>query len=89
MSDIVMPAPFVIPHMPAPVLIPPIVAHEGEQQQPQVEDVPNVEAPRRSRELEDQLLRMTMNCIILKSLIWRVILLRMKKPQEAFTHRNG
>jgi hypothetical protein len=48
MPDIVMPAPFVIPPMPAPVLIPPIVAHEGEQQQPQVEDVPNVEAPRRS-----------------------------------------
>ena len=29
--------------------IEPIATHEGEQQQPQTEDVPNVEAPRRSQ----------------------------------------
>ena len=29
--------------------IEPITTHEGEQQQPQTEDVPNVEAPRRSQ----------------------------------------
>jgi hypothetical protein len=54
----VVPAPVVIP----PVatmnddeghvlqdLIEPVVTHEGEQQQPQAEDVPNVKAPRRSQ----------------------------------------
>ena len=31
--------------------IEPIATHEGEQQQPQTEDVPNMEAPRRSQRL--------------------------------------
>ena len=57
-QDIVVPAPVFIPPMAimnndeGPVLqdpIEPIVTTEGEQQQPQTEDVPNVEAPRRSQ----------------------------------------
>ena len=53
-----MPAPIVIPLVATmnddeePVLqdsIEPIATHEGEQQQPQTEDVPNVEAPSRSQ----------------------------------------
>ena len=53
-----VPAPVVIPPVATmnddeePVLqdpIEPIATHEGEQQQPQIEDVPNVEAPRRSQ----------------------------------------
>ena len=56
--DTVVPAPVVIPPVATmneneePVLqdsIEPIATHEGEQQQPQTEDVPNVEAPRRSQ----------------------------------------
>jgi len=55
--DTVVPAPVVIPPVATmnddkePVLqdsIEPIATHEGEQQQPQTEDVPNVEAPSRS-----------------------------------------
>ena len=57
-SDTVVPAHVVIPPVATmnddkkPVLqdpIEPIATHEGEQQQPQTEDVPNVEAPRRSQ----------------------------------------
>ena len=57
-QDTVVPAPVVIPPMATmnndegPVLqdpIEPIVTNEREQQQPQTEDVPNVEAPRRSQ----------------------------------------
>jgi len=56
--DTVVPAPVVIPPVATmnddeePVLqdsIEPIATHEGEQQQPQTEDVPNVEAPSRSQ----------------------------------------
>ena len=56
--DTVVPAPVVIPPVAKmseneePVLqdpIEPIATHEGEQQQPQTEDVPNVEAPSRSQ----------------------------------------
>ena len=59
-SDTMVPAPVVIPPMATmnnnkePVLqdpIEPIATHEGEQQQPQTEDVPNVEAPRRSQKV--------------------------------------
>ena len=55
--DTVVPAPVVIPPVAKmsenkePVLqdpIEPIATHEGEQQQPQTEDVPKLEAPRRS-----------------------------------------
>ena len=57
-QDTVVPAPVVIPPVATmnddeePVLqdpIEPIATHEGEQQQPQTEYVPNVEAPRRSQ----------------------------------------
>ena len=56
--DIVVPAPVVIPSMATmnddeePVLqdpIEPIATHEGKQQQPQTEDVSNMEVPRRSQ----------------------------------------
>ena len=56
--DTMVPAPVVIPPMTTmneneePVLqdpIEPIATHEGEQQQPQTEDVPNVKAPNRSQ----------------------------------------
>jgi hypothetical protein len=57
MQDTVVPAPVVIPSMATinedeePILqnpLEPIATHEEEQQQPQTEDVSNVEAPRRS-----------------------------------------
>ena len=57
-QDTVVPAPIVIPPVATmnddkePILqdpIEPIATHEGEQQQPQTVDVPNVEAPRRSQ----------------------------------------
>ena len=56
--DTVVPAPVVIPPVATMnddkerVLqdsVEPIATHEGEQQQPQIEDVPNVKAPRRSQ----------------------------------------
>ena len=56
--DTVVPAPVVIPPVATmnndeePVLqdpIEPIATHEGEQQQPQTEDVPNMEVPKRSQ----------------------------------------
>ena len=60
--DTVVPAPVVIPPVAKkmseneePVLqdpIEPIATHEGEQQQPQTEDVPNVEAPKRSQRVK-------------------------------------
>jgi hypothetical protein len=58
MKNIVVPTPVVIPPVVTmnedekPVLQDPIelvATHEGEQQQPQAKDVPNVEAPRRSQ----------------------------------------
>ena len=57
-QDVVVPAPVVISPMATtnedeePMVqnpIDPIATHEGEQQQPQTEDVPNVEAPSRSQ----------------------------------------
>ena len=57
-QDTVVPAPVVIPPVATmnddeePVLqdpVEPIATHEGEQQQPQTEDVPNVKTPRRSQ----------------------------------------
>ena len=57
-QDIMVPVPVVISPVATmnddeePVLqdpIEPIATHEGEQQQPQTEDVPNVEAPSRSQ----------------------------------------
>jgi hypothetical protein len=58
MQDTMVSAPVVIPPVATmngdeePILqdpIEPVVTHEREQQQPQAEDVPNVEAPRRSQ----------------------------------------
>ena len=55
-----VPAPVIIPLVATmnddeePVLqdpIEPIATHEGEQQQPQIKDVPNMEAPRRSQKV--------------------------------------
>ena len=60
MLDTVVPAPVVIPPVATmnddelPVLqdsIEPIATHEGEQQQPQTEDMPNMEVPRRSQRI--------------------------------------
>ena len=57
-QDTMVPAPVVIPPVATiiddeePFLqgpIEPIATHEGEQQQPQTEDMPNVEAPRRNQ----------------------------------------
>ena len=57
-QDTVVPTPVVIPPVATmnddeePILqdlVEPIVTNEGEQQQPQIEDVPNVEAPIRSQ----------------------------------------
>ena len=57
-QDTVVPAPVVIPPVATmnddeePILydpIEPIATDEGEQQQPQTEDVPNMEAPRRTQ----------------------------------------
>ena len=57
-QDTVVPAPVVILPVATmndddePILqdlVEPIATHEGEEQQPQTEDVPNVEAPRRSQ----------------------------------------
>ena len=58
MQDTMMPTPVVIPPVATinndeePFLqdpIEPIATHKGEQQQPQTEDVPNMEVPRRSQ----------------------------------------
>ena len=58
MQDTVVSAPVVIPPVATmnddeePVLqdpVEPIATYEGEQQQPQTEDVPNMKAPRRSQ----------------------------------------
>ena len=71
-QDTVVPAPVVIPSMATmnddeePVLqdpVEPIATHEGEQQQPQTEDVPNVEAPKRSQRVSTTL----------KNFKWRII----------------
>ena len=56
-QDTVVPAPIVIPPVatmnddeePVQDPVEPIATHEGEQQQSQTEDVPNVEAPRSSQ----------------------------------------
>jgi hypothetical protein len=66
-----------------PILYEPIqidATDEGEQQRPQTEDVPNVEAPKRSQRVRNQLFLMIMRCITLKNFKWRVIPLHLKKP---------
>ena len=89
-QDTVVPAPIVIPPVATmnddkePILqdpIEPIATHEGEQQQPQIEDVPNVEAPRRSqRELKNQLFMLTMKYTTLRNFKWRMIPPHLNKP---------
>ena len=86
--DTVVPAPVVIPPVATmnddkePVLqdsIEPIATHEGEQQQPQTEDVPNVEAPRRSQRVKNQLFLLIMKCTTLRNFKWRMIPPHLKK----------
>ena len=88
-QDIMVPAPVVIPPMATmyddeePVLqdpIEPIATHEEEQQQPQTKDVPNVEALEGLKELENQLLLLTMKYTTLRNFKWRMILPHLKKP---------
>ena len=88
-QDTVVPAPVVIPPVAKmnddeePVLqdpVEPIATHEGEQQQPQIEDVPNVEALEGLKELENQLFLLNMKCTTLKNFKWRMIPPHLKKP---------
>ena len=58
----------------------PVATHEGEQQQPQIEDVPNVEAPRRSQRVRNQLFLLIMKCTTLKNFKWRMTPPHLKKP---------
>ena len=75
-QDTVVPAPVVIP--PVAIMnadeehvlqdpIEPIATHEGEQQQPQTEDVPNVEAPRRSQRVSKSAFLLIMKCTTLRN----------------------
>ena len=88
-QDTVVPAPVVIPPVATmnddeePVLqdpVEPIATHQGEQQQPQTEDVPNVEALEGLKELENQLFLLTMKYTTLKNFKWRMIPPHFKKP---------
>ena len=74
--DTVVPARVVIPPVATmnddeePVLqdpIEPIATHEGEQQQPQTEDVPNMEAPRRSQRVSKSAFLLIMKCTTLRN----------------------
>jgi hypothetical protein len=58
----------------------PIVAHEEEQQQPQVEEVAIVEALEGLKELENQLSLKTMKSMLVKKFKWSVIPPHLKKP---------
>ena len=87
-QDTVVPAPVIIPPVATmnddeePVLqdpIEPIATHEGEQQQPQTKDVPNVEALRRSQRVENQLFQLTIKYTILRNFKWRMIPPHLKK----------
>jgi len=59
--------------------IEPVVAHEEEQQQPQMEQVPTVEALEGLKEPESQLFLMTMKSMTVKNFKWRVIPPHLKK----------
>ena len=87
--DTVVPAPVVIPPVATmneneePVLqdsIEPIATHEGEQQQPQTEDMPNVKALKRSQKVRKQLFLLTMKYTTLRNFKWRMIPPHLKKP---------
>ena len=58
----------------------PIATYEGEQQQPQTEDVPNVEDPKGLKELENQLFLLIMKCTTLRNFKCRMIPPHLKKP---------
>ena len=88
-QDTMVPAPVVIPPVATmnddeePVLqdpVEPIATHQGEQQQPQTEDVPNVEALEGLKELENQLFLLIMKCTTLRNFKWRMIPPHLKKP---------
>ena len=75
-QNTVVPSPVVIPPVATmndddePVLqdpIEPIATNEGEQQQPQTEDVPNVEAPIRSQRVRKSAIPLTMKYTILRN----------------------
>ena len=81
-QDTMVPTPVVIPPVATmnddekPVLqdpIEPIATHEGEQQQPQTEHVPNVKPLKGLKELENQLLLLIMKCTTLRNFKWRMI----------------
>ena len=87
--DTVVPAPVVIPPVATmnddeePVLqdsIEPIATHEGEQQQPQTENVPNEEALEDLKELENRLFLLIIKCTTLRNFKWRMIPPHLKKP---------
>ena len=46
--------------------------NEGEQQQPQTEDVPNIKAPRRSQRVRKSVFLLIMKCTTLKNFKWRM-----------------
>ena len=80
-QDTIVPAPVVIPPVATmnddeePILqdpVEPIVTHEGEQQQPQTEDVPNVKAPKRSQRVRKSVFLLIMKCTTLKNFKWRM-----------------
>ena len=88
-QDTMVLAPVVIPPVAImneneePVLqdpIEPIATHEEEQQQPQTEYVPNVEALEGLKELENQLFLLIMKCTTLRNFKWRMVPPHLKKP---------
>ena len=94
----VVPAPVVIPPVATlnddeePVLqdsIEHIATYEGEQQQPQTEDMPNVKALKRSQKVRKQLFLLTMKYTTLRNFKWRMIPPHLKKPLEVIIHQSG
>jgi hypothetical protein len=62
---------------------------EGEQQLPQIVDVPNVEAPRRSQRIKRWAIPDDYEVYTPKDFKWRVIPPHLKKPWEVSTHQSG
>ena len=60
--------------------IEPVATHDGEQQQPQEEEVPNVEAPRMSQRVRRSAIADDYEVYIPMSFIWKVIPPHVKKP---------
>ena len=89
MQENMVPTPVVIPPVATmneneePILqdpIEPVATHDGEQQQPQEEEVPNVEAPRMSQRVRRSAIADDYEVYIPMSFIWKVIPPHMKKP---------